>query len=214
MRVHVFHSIVAFAAAASAILITYPPKGAKVDLSQPLTIKWDAVETDPPTFDLYLVNQAVNPSVTTLIAADVDTNKQSYTISANEAVLVNTNTGGGYQIDFKSSNSGGILAQSPQFKVTGETSESSSASSSDLNLHKIFNADFEVHNVDVVKLLDSNLHHTLLLFCDFIYHDFYNDAQLYEIIVYHSEIYEYVDYYEFYNYFYVYREDHIHYSTY
>ncbi|KAF7719861.1 Cell wall beta-glucan synthesis protein [Penicillium ucsense] len=133
MRMSFVSSVVAFTAATSAILVTYPPKGAKIDLGQPLTIKWDAVETDPAKFDLYVVNQAVNPSVTTLIASGVDTTNGSYTIPANDASLTGTDTGGGYQIDFKSTSSGGILAQSQQFKVTGGVSESSSASSSASN---------------------------------------------------------------------------------
>lgn len=49
--------------------------------------------TDPDTFDLYLVNQAVNPSVSTLVASDVDTSKGSYTIKANNKDLTASDTG-------------------------------------------------------------------------------------------------------------------------
>lgn len=49
--------------------------------------------TDPATFDLYLVNQAVNPSVSTLVASDVDTGKGSYTIKANNQDLTASDTG-------------------------------------------------------------------------------------------------------------------------
>ncbi|KAF3388813.1 GPI-anchored membrane protein [Penicillium rolfsii] len=117
MRVTILSFLVAFTATTTAILVTYPPKGEKIDWSKPVTIKWDSVETDPDTFDLYLVNQAVNPSVSTLVASNVDTSKGSYTIKANNQDLTPSDTGGGYQIDFKSSNGGGILAQSQQFKV-------------------------------------------------------------------------------------------------
>jgi hypothetical protein len=49
--------------------------------------------TDPATFDLYLVNQAVNPSVSTLVASDIDTSTGSYTIKANNKDLTNSDTG-------------------------------------------------------------------------------------------------------------------------
>jgi hypothetical protein len=49
--------------------------------------------TDPATFDLYLVNQAVYPSVSTLVASDVDTTKGSYTIKANNQDLTASDTG-------------------------------------------------------------------------------------------------------------------------
>ncbi|KAJ5906082.1 UPF0619 GPI-anchored membrane protein [Penicillium subrubescens] len=116
MRVALLSSLVAFTVTTTAILVTYPPKGEKIDWSKPVTIKWDSVETDPATFDLYLVNQAVNPSVSTLVASDVDASKGSYTIKANNRDLTASDTGGGYQIDLKASSGDGILAQSQQFK--------------------------------------------------------------------------------------------------
>ncbi|KAJ5380854.1 UPF0619 GPI-anchored membrane protein [Penicillium cataractarum] len=116
MRVTFLSSLVAFTVTTTAILVTYPPKGAKIDWSKPVTIKWDSVETDPSTFDLYVVNQAVNPSVSTLVASDIETSKGSYTIKANNEDLTTSDTGGGYQIDLKSSSGDGILAQSQQFK--------------------------------------------------------------------------------------------------
>ncbi|CEO60803.1 hypothetical protein PMG11_05331 [Penicillium brasilianum] len=138
MRVAFLSGLVVFTATTTAILVTYPPKGANIDWSKPVTIKWDSVQTDPSTFDLYLVNQAVNPSVSTLVAADVDTSKGSYTIKANDKDLTNSDSGGGYQIDLKSSSGDGILAQSQQFKVTDAKAESASASSSGVDYCQYF----------------------------------------------------------------------------
>lgn len=58
--------------------------------------------TDPASFDLYLVNQAVNPSVSTLVASDVDTSKGSYTIKADDKALIGSDTGYGIIISARS----------------------------------------------------------------------------------------------------------------
>lgn len=42
--------------------------------------------TDPSTFDLYLVNNAVYPTVEKKVASDVDTSKGSYTVSGLSGV--------------------------------------------------------------------------------------------------------------------------------
>ncbi|KAJ5495749.1 UPF0619 GPI-anchored membrane protein [Penicillium diatomitis] len=155
MRLSFVSSVVAFTAATSAILVTYPPKGAKIDLGQPLTIKWDAVETDPAKFDLYVVNQAVNPSVTTLIASGVDTTKGSYTIPANDASLTGTDTGPPLAVGFLPSRN---------------NSKSPVESLSRLQPPAL--------------LLDSNSHHLFFLFCDFVHFDFNAYIKLHEDTVY------------------------------
>ena len=66
--------------------MTSPTKGEDIDLSDSFTVKWDSVSTDPSTFDLYLVNNAVYPTVEQKIASDVDTSKGSYTVSGLSGV--------------------------------------------------------------------------------------------------------------------------------
>ncbi|KAJ5081663.1 hypothetical protein NUU61_009927 [Penicillium alfredii] len=114
MRVVIAPSLMAFAATAAGLLVTSPAKGDKVDVSEPVTIKWQAVNTDPSSFSIYLVNQNVYPNTQELIAANVDSDKGSYKMKAME----NIDKGGGYQINFVSDSDSGILAQSQQFKVT------------------------------------------------------------------------------------------------
>ncbi|KAJ5168785.1 UPF0619 GPI-anchored membrane protein [Penicillium canariense] len=171
MRVVFLFFLVAFTVTTTAILVTYPPKGAKVDWSQPVIIKWRSVETDPTTFDLYVVNQAVNPSVSTLVASDVETSKGSYTIKANHKDLTSSDTGGGYQIDLKSSSGDGILAQSQQFQVTDGKAEFSSASSS---------------GIDCCQYTFN------VCFLDFFFDCFFHSCD-YCSLLHHPHIYVYVD---------------------
>ncbi|KAA8645025.1 hypothetical protein EYZ11_012467 [Aspergillus tanneri] len=127
MRLSLASSLLPLAVSVGALSVTSPEKGADIDASGSFTVKWSSVDTDPSTFDLYLVNNAVYPSVEKKIASNIDTSKGSYTVDGISGLT----DGKGYQISLLS-NSGrntGILAQSEQFKVAGG-SESSSTSTS------------------------------------------------------------------------------------
>ncbi|KAL3456699.1 hypothetical protein BJX64DRAFT_270136 [Aspergillus heterothallicus] len=80
MRSAILPSVLLLAASASALQVTEPKKGAEIDPSDSFTVKWDSVNTDPSSFDLYLVNNAVYPPVDKKIASDVDTSDGSYTV--------------------------------------------------------------------------------------------------------------------------------------
>ncbi|KAJ5835719.1 Cell wall beta-glucan synthesis [Penicillium robsamsonii] len=114
MRVNII-SFVALATTATALLVTYPRIGEKIDPDMPLTIKWQAVATDPDTFSIELVNQNVYPPTTEVVVEDIDSSKGSYTVKAK--TFTGVDDGKGYQINFISPTSG-ILAQSQQFRVT------------------------------------------------------------------------------------------------
>ncbi|RAK94017.1 hypothetical protein BO79DRAFT_241620 [Aspergillus costaricaensis CBS 115574] len=128
MRLSYAVSLLPLAAFVGALEVTSPKKGEDVDLSSSFTVTWDSVSTDPSTFDLYLVNNAVYPTVEKKVASDVDTSKGSYTVSGLSGVT----DGSGYQINLLSTSStnSGILAQSEQFTVEGASSSTTTASAS------------------------------------------------------------------------------------
>ncbi|KAJ5125878.1 hypothetical protein N7448_005190 [Penicillium atrosanguineum] len=126
MRVAAMTSLMAFAVSAAGIVITSPRIGEKIDFSKPVTIKWQRVSTDPTTVDIVLVNEDVYPPVTETVASGVDADMGSYTIKAHKEDVSVSDTGGGYQVNFLSP-SGGILAQSQQFKVTVPKIEASTS---------------------------------------------------------------------------------------
>lgn len=129
MRLSYAISLLPLAASVGALQVTSPKKGEDVDLSKSFTVKWDAVDTDPSSFDLYIVNNAVYPSVEQKIASDVDSSKGSYDVSG----LSDLTNGKGYQINFlsNSAKNSGILAQSQQFNVEGSSESTSTASASE-----------------------------------------------------------------------------------
>ncbi|KAL9623627.1 MAG: hypothetical protein Q9160_002083 [Pyrenula sp. 1 TL-2023] len=122
--------LVAFAASALAIQVTSPAQGSSLDLSKDNKITWASVSSDPSSFQIQLVNQAVNPPVTTTIADNVQTSSGSFDLKSVKDVT----PGQGYQINLVSTSSQnqGILAQSAQFTVAkaGDTTTSASFSSS------------------------------------------------------------------------------------
>ncbi|KAL4907746.1 Ser-Thr-rich glycosyl-phosphatidyl-inositol-anchored membrane family-domain-containing protein [Aspergillus multicolor] len=126
MRFTLATSLLPLAVSVSALQVTQPEKGAEIDPSDSFTVKWDSVSTDPSSFDLYLVNNAVYPSVEKKIASDVDTSDGSYTVDS----ISGLEKAGGYQINLFSNeaHNTGILAQSEQFNVTGSDTTSSSSS--------------------------------------------------------------------------------------
>ncbi|CAI7601070.1 unnamed protein product [Penicillium manginii] len=116
MRTTIISFLIAFTATAAGLVITSPVVGQNVDNSKSVTVKWHAVETDPDTFSIYLVNQNVYPPTQELVASDVPKNKGSYTINAKS--IDGVDTGRGYQVNFVSdTDAQAILAQSSQFKV-------------------------------------------------------------------------------------------------
>ncbi|RAL06906.1 GPI anchored serine-threonine rich family protein [Aspergillus homomorphus CBS 101889] len=122
------YAVLPLAAIVGALEVTSPTKGEDVDVSNSFTVKWDSVNTDASSFNLYIVNNAVYPPVEQKIASDVDTSKGSYTVSS----LSGLTDGKGYQINLVSDvpQNSGILAQSQQFDVKGASDSSSSSSSS------------------------------------------------------------------------------------
>ncbi|PWY72967.1 hypothetical protein BO70DRAFT_389274 [Aspergillus heteromorphus CBS 117.55] len=125
MRLSHAVSLLPLAAFVGALNVTSPTKGEDVDLSKSFTVTWTSVDTDPTSFNIYLVNNAIYPSVDTKLASDVETSKGSYTISSVSGVT----DGDGYQINLMSDSTQntGILAQSNQFTVDGSASSSSSS---------------------------------------------------------------------------------------
>ncbi|KAL3440374.1 Ser-Thr-rich glycosyl-phosphatidyl-inositol-anchored membrane family-domain-containing protein [Aspergillus insuetus] len=127
MRSTIVSSALLLAVTAGALKVTEPKKNVEIDPSSSFTVKWDSVNTDPTSFDLYLVNNAVYPPVDKKIATDVDTSDGSYTVDSISGLA----DGPGYQINLFSNeeHNTGILAQSQQFNVTGSDDSSSSSSS-------------------------------------------------------------------------------------
>ncbi|KAJ5387718.1 hypothetical protein N7509_010259 [Penicillium cosmopolitanum] len=116
MRTTILSFLIAFTATAAGLVITSPTVGQNVDNSKSVTVKWHAVETDPDTFSIYLINQNVYPPTQELVASDVPKSKGSYTINAKS--IDGVDTGRGYQVNFVSdTDTQAILAQSSQFKV-------------------------------------------------------------------------------------------------
>lgn len=103
--------------------------------------------TDPQSFDIYLVNNAVYPSLEKKVASDVDTDKGSYTIkdlsgiangydlSLHHYFLSNRHIRHGFQINLQSdsSHNTGILAQSQQFNVSDGKQDSSTSTTATLS---------------------------------------------------------------------------------
>ncbi|KAJ5287488.1 hypothetical protein N7478_003174 [Penicillium angulare] len=114
MRLTISSTLLAFAVSAAGLEILSPVIDQKVPLDDSITVKWQAVSTDPSKMDIYLVNQNVYPTANELVASGVDTSLGKYTIKAKD--VGDVDTGGGYQVNFISRNNGAILAQSPQFK--------------------------------------------------------------------------------------------------
>ncbi|KAL4878775.1 Ser-Thr-rich glycosyl-phosphatidyl-inositol-anchored membrane family-domain-containing protein [Aspergillus karnatakaensis] len=128
MRFTLVSSVLPLAVSVSALSVTEPKKNVEIDPSNSFTVKWDSVSTDPSSFDLYLVNNAVYPPVDKKIATDVDTADGSYTIDGISGLT----DGPGYQINLFSNeeHNTGILAQSQQWNVTVSDDSSSSSTTS------------------------------------------------------------------------------------
>jgi hypothetical protein len=79
-------------------------------LSTPLT----SISTDPTTISIVLVEQNHNPPISLTIAPNVTVSEDSFTV---RPICSGAPNGAAYQVNFESEN--GIVAQSPQFSVTG-----------------------------------------------------------------------------------------------
>ncbi|EEA28252.1 hypothetical protein TMatcc_003422 [Talaromyces marneffei ATCC 18224] len=121
-----FGTALILAASASALQVTSPNRGDKLDLTGSNQVTWDSVESDPTSFDIQIVNEHVNPPLVKTIATNVQTSAGSYTFS-KFAVAV----GGDYQINLISTepHNTGILAQSAQFDVSDAVNSSSTSTS-------------------------------------------------------------------------------------
>lgn len=109
-------TLLALASGALALMITSPTKNELWDLSKTNTIEWNAVNTDPQTFDIYLSHMASHPPTNTLLMADANKDTGSLVIKDLQLPIGET-----YQINFVAHNKPEqIYAQSQQFNTTGE----------------------------------------------------------------------------------------------
>lgn len=109
-------TILAFASSALALQITSPGQNTLWDLSETNEIKWNAVNTDPQTFDIYLSHMAAHPPSNTLLSANQNKDSGSFTVKDLQLPVGTT-----YQINFVAHDKPEqIYAQSQQFNTTGE----------------------------------------------------------------------------------------------
>lgn len=126
---HSLTTILALAASLSlalALQVTSPAQGSTLDLTKDNKVTWASVSSDPSSFQIQLVNFAVNPPVTQIIKDGVKTSDGSFSLDAVKGV----NPGPGYQINLVSTSTqnSGILAQSGQFEVAKAGGTTTSAS--------------------------------------------------------------------------------------
>ncbi|WYZ39588.1 hypothetical protein EsH8_III_001502 [Colletotrichum jinshuiense] len=117
--------ITSLLAVAQAVKVIKPAKGDSWDLSKTNEITWETVDTDPKSFEIVIVNQSGFPQVTETIATDVNAADGKYELKG-----ATVSAGSAYRINFISKDNSGILAQSNEFTLTGESDSSSSASAS------------------------------------------------------------------------------------
>ncbi|KAJ6188481.1 UPF0619 GPI-anchored membrane protein [Penicillium mononematosum] len=196
MRINII-SLVALAATAAGLTVTSPRMGEKIDPDMPLTIKWQAVSTDPETFSIELVNQNVYPPTTTIVAQDIDSSKGSYTVNAK--TFTDVDDGKGYQINFLSPTSG-ILAQSQQFKCVYPYL---------VLLFYCFIFYFYPYNIFFYKLVCNNFilyyihlcypdyfffHYRVFYLTYYIHPSFYLDFHIKHYFLYHVSFYPHIHY--------------------
>lgn len=120
-------SFLALVASTIALQVTSPAERSTLDVSEPFTISWVTVSSDPSTVDIVLTNRNVFPPAEIPIASNVDTSSGSYDVSSVSGV----DPGGNYRIDLVGTtpSNRGILAQSGQFNVAAAGSTSTSLAS-------------------------------------------------------------------------------------
>ncbi|KAG8162938.1 hypothetical protein KVR01_007416 [Diaporthe batatas] len=119
-------SLSSLLALASAITITEPKQGARLDFSGSNTISWTSVDTDPVSFEIVLVSPNNSTISESVVANSVNTTENKYSFS-NFVTPVGDN----YQINFigNTGTNRGIISQSQTFAVTRSGVASSSTSS-------------------------------------------------------------------------------------
>ena len=119
-------TLLALLAFCAALQITNPAQGSSLDLSKDNKITWNSVSSDPSSFNIVLVNQNVNPPISTNIASNVATSDGSYDLAS----LSGTSAGPGYQFNLISNDpkNSGILAQTGQITITPAGASTTSAS--------------------------------------------------------------------------------------
>jgi hypothetical protein len=109
-------TLLALASSALALQITSPGMNTIWDLAKTNEIKWNAVNTDPSTFDIYLSHMASHPPTNTLLSANQNKDSGSFTVKDLQLPVGTT-----YQINFVAHDKPEqIYAQSQQFNTTGE----------------------------------------------------------------------------------------------
>lgn len=88
-------SLLALAAAASALKVTSPTSSDVWTVGEAQTITWDTVSSDQDTFNIYLSNMASYPSTTILLASDVSSSAGSADIDGSKLT-----TGDSFTINF------------------------------------------------------------------------------------------------------------------
>ncbi|KAJ4397720.1 hypothetical protein N0V93_001955 [Gnomoniopsis smithogilvyi] len=119
-------SVLAFAAAVSALKVTSPTSSDVWTVGDSQTVTWETVSSDQDTFNIYLSNMASYPSTTILLASDVSSSAGSADIDGSKLT-----SGDSFTINFTNgTETEQIYAQSNQFNITEGSSSSSSSSSS------------------------------------------------------------------------------------
>ncbi|RPD66757.1 hypothetical protein L226DRAFT_565548 [Lentinus tigrinus ALCF2SS1-7] len=114
-------TLLAFAASALAYQVTQPTNATGWTLTGPNVVAWDKVSTDRANFTIVLVNQAVYPPTSQVLAALVDGTKGSMTVNPPSE---GWKAGSGFQVNLvqDSENLNSILAQSNQFTISQASS--------------------------------------------------------------------------------------------
>lgn len=110
-------TLLALALSASAIKLTSPTKDQTIDLSQPFTVTWETVASDPASAHLFLVNMASGNTPYSKDLGEIDLSKGSATVSVTD---VPEDKGFQFNMQSVQKENMGILAQSEQFVVEAE----------------------------------------------------------------------------------------------
>ncbi|GKT42786.1 UPF0641 membrane protein [Colletotrichum spaethianum] len=118
-------AITSLLALAQAVKVTKPAKGDDWDISATNEITWETVSSDPKSFEIVIVNQSGYPGVSETIAK-VNAADGKYELKDPKVAA-----GDGYRINLVSTDpqNSGILAQSEQFTLTGDSDDTSSSAS-------------------------------------------------------------------------------------
>lgn len=76
--------LLALASVAAALQVESPSSSSVWTVGEDQTITWDAVSTDQDTFSVYLSNMVIYPSVSVLLASDVDSSSGSITVDGSK----------------------------------------------------------------------------------------------------------------------------------